>query len=288
MIAAIWTVVIGTHAQDPLEVEGVEIPISVPLVPHKRHIPVVEVMVEGQGPYRFGLDTCASGEGRINTAIAEALQCQKVGTVNAQDGTGVGGERAVLYRIDNLKVGGALFRGARLYAREGNRMSIDEYDRLDGILGFGLFKKLLLTLDFTHRRVQISRGRLSEGGGAVSMDLSHGIAQAHVQIADQDELCDIDSGNNGGLTLPLDLAQKLPLGAPLKKIGTALTYYNKFNIYGSTLKGEIQVGGQVMRNPSFSTADSFKRANVGFDVLKYYTVTFDQADGLLKLSRPGR
>ncbi|HET9952194.1 MAG TPA: serine hydrolase, partial [Candidatus Eisenbacteria bacterium] len=56
--------------------EGVEVPMSM-----ATHLPAVEVMVNGKGPYRFAIDTGGSGAARVDSAFAAALGLPVVGEV---------------------------------------------------------------------------------------------------------------------------------------------------------------------------------------------------------------
>ncbi len=117
----------------------------------------VEVMVNGKGPFRFQLDTYASIEACVDDDFAHALNLPKIGTIRNSDGHRF--QEKDLVRIDGLEFGGAHFAAVRTL--------VDDYDwideggrKIDGLLGFPLFRDLLLTIDYPKSRIILGRGRL--------------------------------------------------------------------------------------------------------------------------------
>ncbi len=65
----------------PRSLTGYELsgPVTVDMLAHKRHVPVIEVTINGIGPYKFGVDTGASSGGRIDPELAKLVGCEVIG-----------------------------------------------------------------------------------------------------------------------------------------------------------------------------------------------------------------
>src|ERR1700722_14608746 len=91
-MVAIFAALLSVAAQGPPQFRprslmGYEIsaPVSVDMIPHKRHVPVIEVTINGIGPYKFGVDTGASSGGRIDPELARLVGCEVVGEAYSRD-----------------------------------------------------------------------------------------------------------------------------------------------------------------------------------------------------------
>ncbi|HEV2104392.1 MAG TPA: serine hydrolase, partial [Candidatus Eisenbacteria bacterium] len=68
-------------------------------------LPTLMVMVNGQGPFRFGLDTGGAGSARVDSALAARLGLRTVGAVRAGDPSGRGLVTLPLVAVDSIRVG---------------------------------------------------------------------------------------------------------------------------------------------------------------------------------------
>ncbi|MGE5179369.1 MAG: serine hydrolase, partial [Bacteroidota bacterium] len=125
------------------------------------HVASVSVMLNGQGPFRFGIDTGAAGCARIDTDLARRLGLAQIGETMVGDPSGKNMKRAAVVQIDSLEIGGARFTAVP--ATSGDMAGRVMGDRVDGILGFGLFADCLWTLDYPALRMTLARGGLEEG-----------------------------------------------------------------------------------------------------------------------------
>jgi hypothetical protein len=102
--------------------------VEVPLVGAPT-LPLVEVTLNGRGPYRFLFDAGA------NVVSVKASVAREAGLPVLQQLS----ERSVV-GVDSLRLGGVVFRGVAAVGEP-------ELD-VDGVVGFNLFKDGLLTLDY--------------------------------------------------------------------------------------------------------------------------------------------
>ncbi|MCI0549015.1 MAG: serine hydrolase, partial [Candidatus Rokubacteria bacterium] len=145
------------------------------------HLPALRVLVNGQGPYLFGIDTGAQGTARIDSALAAKLGLEVVGQARSGDPSGLNTRTVDLVRIESLEIGGACFEGMVGGVRGAGERRLGL--TLDGVLGFGLFADALLTLDYPGRKVRIERGELPANGSDVfGFTMDHGIPSVTLHV----------------------------------------------------------------------------------------------------------
>ena len=244
---------------------------------------VLEVKIDGQGPYRFSLDTGGAGGGRIDKALAETLKLKVIDQGRGGDPSGRNAQTLDVVEASALTLGGATWSGVRLVVRD-----LSHRD-LDGILGFGLFKDLLLTLDYPARRVRVEKGELPPANGreVLGFEDPEGVPRIRLKIGDLEIPTDVDSGNmNGELVLPVSYVGKVPLESEPKVVGRGRTGFNEFEIKRAPLKGGVQVGAVTIDRPQVDFIEIFPHANVGQVFLRRFAVTFDQKNHRIRFKLP--
>src|SRR5205085_6802757 len=133
-------------------------PVAVAPMKFRGLMPVIEVKLNGQGPFTFTIDTGAGMQADIDTSVATQLKLQPNGKVLNGDPSGENDREVDTARIDSIAFGGAEFRNVTAVIRP-QRITRD-YPDVDGILGFGVFTDHLLTLDYPAMQVRLARGAL--------------------------------------------------------------------------------------------------------------------------------
>jgi CubicO group peptidase (beta-lactamase class C family) len=247
------------------------------------HLASVSVMLNGQGPFRFAIDTGAAGCARLDAAVAKRLGMPVVGEARVGDPSGKNMRSAEIVRIDSLAVGGARFAG--LTATTGDLAGHLPGESVDGILGFGLFADCTATLDYPALRLTLSDRGLPDGPGAIPFRDERGIPSVTLRVAGLDVDTDVDSGAMGGISLPDALASKLPLDGAPRVVGHARTVSNEFDIRAARLQGDVALGSEVFRSPMVEFQPIFPMANLGARVLRDYAVTLDTRSHRMSLAR---
>ncbi len=247
---------------------------------------IIKAKVNGQGPFSFLLDTGASGDGRIDTSLVTLLNLPKVGIVLNDDGTGTNMRYQDLVYIDSLQLGGATFRGLRFMAREYGRQPGLHRKPIMGILSFGLFSDLLLTIDYHDREVALEFGDLASG------DFDHvtpytrskdGLfCLVEARLGSKIFQATIDTGHEGGLNLPGSYIATTSTRDEVRLIGWAKTANNQFALYGARLADPLQVAGHNVFNIKVTFAMDWDNPNIGYEVLKRFSLTFDQKNQLVR------
>lgn len=247
----------------------------------------INVMVNGDGPFPFGWDTGASGRAWVTTALVDKLNLPIVDTLVVSDGSGVKGRQTDAVRIDTIALGNLSFKQmiAPVLASDPRQGASAE---VYGILGFELFKDYVVTFDYPKGELRVATGRLIEPDGkrVLSYRLEQGLPHVGISIAGLEVDASIDSGNIGGILLPLSLADRIPLAAPLTRAGRVASAFNQFDLFRSELDGNVQIGEATIARPILFFSDLVRLPNIGRDVFRSFAVTFDQANMRVQFQPP--
>lgn len=261
--------------------QSVDVPaagLTVPIRMEKGR-PVVEVTINGKGPYSFVLDTGAGGT-VLSAELVRELALPVVGEVQIGDPIHPQGITAKQVRIEKLGIGAATFTGMMGTAME--RSGFEEHLGARGVLGMPVFSDLLLTLRVAGPEIRIARGKLPDPDGrrVVALQPGHGI-RVPITVGSIELVADLDSGSPAGLSLPEKYMDSLPLEGKPVEVGHAKTVTADFVVYGATLKGAVLIAGYRLENPTLRF-NALPVANIGSDLLKRYTVTIDQKSGRIE------
>ncbi len=273
-------------AQSPSQTTVTKNPaVDVPML-FRGSMPAIEVMVNGQGPFLFAIDTGGQGLARVDSALVEKLKIQAVGKMQATDGSGQNMRTLDVVELDSIAFGGVKFQAVRAPTRNYNTSA--SMPRIDGILGFNLFSDYLLTLDYPAKRVRLMRGELPKPDGAeiISFENPNGIPIVELVVGSSKVNAHIDSGNTiGGFVLPTSLVEKLTFAATPKIVGRARSVSNDVEIKEGRLKEKIRLGRFEFAEPTVVYPALSDDANIGSKVLREFALTFDQKNKRLRLER---
>ncbi|HTO92531.1 MAG TPA: serine hydrolase [Candidatus Sulfotelmatobacter sp.] len=260
-------------------------PVVVPMA-QAGHLPLVQVTLNGRGPFRFAIDTGAAGSLRVDSTLMARLGLEPIGEVQAGDPSGRNRRSMPLVQVDSLSIGGARFGGLVAAVRSYNEPMAGR-DSIDGIIGFGLFEHCLFTLDYPAHLLRIERGTLPEANGRdiLEFDASRGIPNVALDVDGHTLPADVDAGSMGGFMLPDSLMSQLHLASEPRVVGRARTVSNTFEIRAADLSGTIALGGLRFEHPTVTFQPVMGGANVGSRVLSELRITFDQQSRRVKLER---
>ena len=272
----------GMHGEDqrPKHIE-----LATPQAAVAMHIekgrPVVDVMVNGKGPFPFVLDTGAGGT-VLGGDLVQELGLPTVGEVRIGDPINPHGLAAKQVRIDRLAIGGLTLSDTSATAVENS--GFREHLGARGVLGMPLFAELLLTIDYSGHEVRIARGDLPDPDGKeiLAFRQDHSI-HVPITVASVAIDADLDTGSPGAVSLPEEYMEKLPLEGKPVQVGKARTVTAEFPVYGATLKGAVQIGGHRLENPSLRF-NRLPNANIGGEVLGRFAITIDQKNRRIRFA----
>jgi predicted aspartyl protease len=257
------------------------------------HVPFVEgsleAFVNGQGPFRFGLDTGASGSAWVSPELARRLDLPVIRRIRAHDGDTGEGALVDVVRISTLTIGTITYRSLAAPVvpqhapdKDENSVSVPA-----GTLGFQLFESQLITIDGPQDELFIEAGALPEpdGKGILGYTLDHTTAVIPIRLGSLATTAEVDTGGAGEISIPLSLARKLPLDPPLKPAGAIATSFRSVPLYTAKLKGDLVIGSVLFHNPKLLCSELLPYVNLGRDLLRRFRITFDQRNHRLRFVR---
>jgi hypothetical protein len=243
-----------------------------------RDLPQVQVMVNGQGPFTFGIDTAAGGEAVVMPALAQKLKLPITGEDTLDDPTGVGSQKVAVVTINSLNIAGVEFGNVKAAQFPGGMVP-----NVDGIIGFKLFRDYIFTLDYPRRQLTLAQGSLpaADGKEIVPFRMPDDVPVIDLSIGTQKIDAHVDSGGKG-LSLPEKFAGNLKFVSEPVVVGRGRTIANDFEIKGAKLASDIRLGEYTFSNPFVEINPLFSIGNLGSFALRNFAVTFDQKNKLVR------
>jgi hypothetical protein len=266
-------VTLAQHAMqmEPPAPEKIEVPeagVTMPMLDLGGR-PMVDVMLNGKGPYPFILDTGAS-----IIAVNEDLQSELGLPPAANAPPGVA-------RVEKMSLGGAVLYG--VVVMPGPRMrGLSGENPPRGILGAAFFPGYLLSLDYPRKKVTIRRGALppADNRRVFQYAVADILPRVPVRIAGHEYRPHVDSGSPGGVTLPVNTSGDLPLTEKPVEVGRARTPGGEFPVLASEVTVPIELGEWKLETRQIEFSDVRPGSeppvgNLGFRVLRNFVIALD-------------
>ena len=246
--------------------------------------PVVGVHINDQGPFPFALVTTSQ------TAILSAelvkhlgLTGMKSGSVSGSTGSEDPGERRV--NIDILRVGSLGFKNVSAVVIDSSTY-VEGEDGPRGMLGLALFADYLTTIDYANGALVLENGRLPPADGKQVLDYefsAKGGVTVPLQVGDLAVDAVLDPTLPGNIVLNTRYIEKLALGSEPRVIGRTINEDGEFPLLSARFEGPVRLGGQEIGRNSLRFFDNVPGGGLGHDVLRQFSVTFDQAGRRVRL-----
>jgi hypothetical protein len=245
--------------------------------------PYVMAVVNGKGPFRFILDTGTGGDAIVTPELVSLLNLPEAGKAHLNDPSGQGGQPASVRLIGSITVAGVDFYAIR--AVEHSLLNAD--GPCDGMLGFTLFKGLLLTLDYPRNLVTLADGELEpDGDRAVHpFRMPDGVPIADITVGGVEVGALLDSGG-AGLSLPERLATQLRFSAEPADFARGESLSSRFQIKVARLATDVRLGEITFEQPWVEINPAFPLANFGSVPMQHFAITFDQDNLLVRFDGP--
>ena len=177
--------------------------------------------------------------------------------------------------LSRLALGGANFTNVPALIYDCAPFTSQLGVKIDGVLGFPLFRQTLLTLDYPHNLVRLQPARTAPPppGSAIPFDNTDKIPFIPVRLGDRTLIARIDSGLDEGFSLnPVGLDPKYAFGPTRGPVVSTLTGDHAEQV--GRLDDSLFIGDYAVPHPVVEVIDEFSA--LGGGVLKYFTVSFDQ------------
>jgi len=242
--------------------------------------PIIEVKVNGKGPYRFIYDT-GSGTNVIDGALAEELGLKLVGVDSLRS---QGDSRLVSKRYEAEAIsieGTSLSKKSTL-----NAVSIRQMVQVDGIIGNGFTEDYMVTLDYPQSQLVLEKAELqADDEGVIPFLQLPRIVNLNISVDGNITEAHLDTGNPNSFSLPYALKDKLKFKEPLQKGGQIRTPVATYQSWHGQLEGDIMVGNVRFEGPNVVLVEGFEQANIGYRVIKDLVVSIDRKNNLIRFAK---
>ncbi len=246
--------------------------------------PLVDVWLDGSGPYTFLVDTGASTTvvtPEVAYDLPDGLEASDR-TVGDIDGTVIRVEQVL--HVAQLGLGPAVIEDVVADVLDLSLVSAASGTTIDGILGFNLFSDVTVTIDYDSERISISQEPLatltgkSTGLSFLALDDRPYIP---ITLGGEVRLALVDTGNTVTLQVPADLEG-------LSFTTEPQAWFSGYDLSGATeasvarLDETIILGNTGIANP-LVIVGAVDEVIVGAGLLEKFTVSFDSRSALMQL-----
>ena len=217
---------------------------------------LVDALLDGRGPYALIVDTGVYGL-RLTPRAGKELQSNGDGP----------------RRVRSLRVGEFEARDVGYDTEDLSRFAEAMGTGIDGILGFSVFKEILLTFDYPSRQVRVSRGQLIEDEWTVRFTYDdHWHPTVRYRVGGQRGRIMIDTGAMSGVML--GSVDEILFERPPRPVGMGLTLSGRYEVLAGRAANSGRVGPIEMVRPMIVHRPG--PSLIGAKALAGFTVTFDQ------------
>jgi hypothetical protein len=250
--------------------------------------PVIDLKINGKGPYRFILDS-----GAVTTVVSDELSRELSLTPPAgvQVASVGGGPAPAIVVIHDVRIGDAVLEGMIAAVMPlGGLLKGENAPR--GVLSAANFPGYLLTYDYPGKHISIKKGALENADSKSTFQYTDEqvLPTVPVRIAGHDTQVHLDTGSPFGLTLPVKFATELPLASQPKEAGRVRTGGGEVPISIARLNGTIELGKYKLELDEVRFSDARPgpgpaSGNIGYDVLRHFVVTLDSKNRRIQLDQ---
>lgn len=277
--------------------------IKIPFELHANLI-VVPIQINASDTLRFILDTGVSITLVTDPDVAKELNLAYARQVKIA-GAGEGGDLTASVALGNtIRLGAVKADGQTILALSEDVLSLSDYIGvpIHGIFGYDIFKRFVVTIDFRYKEITLmlpERHKYTRREGTripISIEETKPYLEAMAILDDNQEVpikVIIDTGAGHALSLDINSNEsiRLPDKVVRAQLGRGLSGVINGNL--GRLEG-LKIGGFVLDNvvTSFPDPASFglktasdigRQGNVGCELLRRFTVTFNYTDKYMAL-----
>jgi hypothetical protein len=241
------------------------------------HVLVVDSKWDKFGPYHFVIDT-GSSVTLVSPDLASRYSAGELPPANeprvrVRSAAG-GSELLAAVALKKIQLGSARFEDVPCLVYDCADLSSQMGVRIDGVLGFPLFRNAVLTLDYPHSRVVLRSRVPDEGvpGEAILFTNPDKTPLIAARLGDREFEVLIDSGSTQALDInPSGLAPKFLFGPTDGPMVGTLAGDRPSSI--GRLDAVLRMGSFDIPNPVAEVTQEL--SSVGGGILSHFVVTFD-------------
>lgn len=254
-------------------------PVTIPFSVERGAI-YVPAFVNGRGPFRFLVDTGASGAGRADVRLVEQLHLRVTGTTTNSDL--VSTSTVTTVGLDSLRIGALERRDVEVLSRDYNVGRPTDSQLLMGIIGRGFFSAELLTIDYGRHELTTSQASLSESDPHVVRSTESFVVP--IRIGGHDTVGHLDTGSNTQIHLPMEWSRRLSIQS-LQPAGEGRRANTVFKMFAAELPVPVHIAGNALAGIDALFSEQAGQINIGSALLarEDCVIDFDQAKQLVRM-----
>ena len=250
---------------------------------------LVEVKWDKYGPWRFLVDTGSSVTllspeyvARYPAVTRDGTSTRPVGVRSASGAV----ETLTPATVRVIKLGGAQFENVPVLIYNCADMSAHFGMKIDGVIGFPLFRDTVFTLDYPQARLVMYRPKAARVGTGVTIAFNNEKRAPIIPVRLGGETLSalIDTGCDGALALnPVGLNPAPAFAQPPRLGATIGTFAGDRLQATGRLAPDLHIGACVIASPIVDITDQL--TSIGAEILKNYRITFDQKNSNVTFHR---
>lgn len=251
---------------------------------------LLEAKWDRHGPYRFLIDT-GSSVTLVTPALARRYPGQSLPPAGAPrvrvtSAEGVITELPAAW-LRHLELGGVHFDEVPVLLYDCAAISAHLGVKIDGVLGFPLFRETILTLDYPGTRVVLQPARSTPlvPGATFAFDDERKTPVIPIRLGTRSVVALIDSGSDAGFSLNPVGVEPTFVSGPRSGATVGTLAGDRVQQIGR-IADTLAIGGYILPQPIVDLTDELSA--IGGDVLKHFTVTFDPAHDRVTFYRDSR
>jgi hypothetical protein len=250
--------------------------------------PVVELKINGKGPYRFVLDT-----GAVTTVVSDELsrELSLSAAAGMQAAAAGGGTPPTIFVIHEIRIGDAVLEDVIAAVMPlGGLLRGENAPR--GVLSAANFPGYLLTYDYPGKRISVKKGAIESADSRSTFQYraDQVLPTVPLRIAGHDTEVHLDTGSGFGLTLPMKFLAELPLASEPKEAARVRTGGGEFPVSIARVDGTIELGKYKLDMDEVRFSDARPgpapaTGNIGYEVLRHFVITIDSKNRCIRLEQ---
>jgi hypothetical protein len=251
---------------------------------------IIEAKWDRHGPYHFLVDT-GSSVTHVSPELADRYRSKNIPPAGIPP-VRVKSAAGEIIKLPEttlrlIELGDARFEDVPVLIYDCTPLSDHLGIKIDGILGFPLFRDTLLTLDYPQSRLIISPYNPAAlvPGRTIAFNNDHRTPLIPLELGTGQIAALIDSGSDAALTLnPQGLA--LAYAVPPRPAVLMGTLSGDEMQDAARLQDSLRIGDYVIQQPLVYLTNGFN--TLGGEVLRHFSLTFDQERNQVTIYRESR
>lgn len=238
----------------------------------------VQATVNGRGPFRFAVDTGASGMGRADSSLVSKLELAV--HAQAENSDGVTSSSADVTQLDSLELDGLVRSHLEVITRDysGNKPPEEKFY---GIIGREFFGDGLLIIDYPNQILYFTQ---SLALPQAHKDVVHyeRAFRVPVSIGNLRTTGNLDTGANVTFVLPQSIYSQVS-GDPPEMANVGSLSNTEIQTGRATVHGPFNIGSIAISDVEVRVSDRYPELLVGAHVLQHMTIMIDQRSNSVAL-----